>query len=89
MGDVVKLNRDDAIPADLVIISTSEPMSMCYIETSNLDGETSLKLRQGITATSHLLTTELLRKTPLRIECEKPNRSLDEFVGTLFDENER
>ncbi len=26
----------------------SEPQGMCYIETSNLDGETNLKIRQVI-----------------------------------------
>uniref|UniRef100_A0A5K3EMK7 Phospholipid-transporting ATPase n=2 Tax=Mesocestoides corti TaxID=53468 RepID=A0A5K3EMK7_MESCO len=87
VGDVVKLSSNSAIPADVVILSTSEPMSMCYIETSNLDGETSLKLRQGITATAHLLTIESLRKARLRIECEQPTRSLEEFVGTLYDEH--
>ncbi|KAH9282797.1 Phospholipid-transporting ATPase IA [Echinococcus granulosus] len=87
VGDFVKLTSNCPIPADLVIIATSEPMSICYIETSNLDGETALKLRQGIPPTSGLLTAEALRKARLRIECEQPTRCLEEFVGTLYDEN--
>ena len=38
VGDVVRLESDAFIPADLVLISTSEPEGLCYIETSNLDG---------------------------------------------------
>ena len=30
----------------LYILPFSEPQGMCYIETSNLDGETNLKIRQ-------------------------------------------
>lgn len=89
VGDIVKLISNSAIPADLVILATGEPMSICYIETSNLDGETTLKLRQGLKATSGLITAELLRKTHLRIECEQPTRTLDEFVGTLYDEKNK
>lgn len=33
-------------PADLLLISSSEPQGMTYIETSNLDGETNLKIKQ-------------------------------------------
>ncbi|VDO05952.1 unnamed protein product [Rodentolepis nana] len=86
VGDIVKLTSNSRIPADLVILATGEPMSLCYIETSNLDGETTLKLRQGLTITSGLITAELLRKAHIRIECEQPTRTLDEFVGTLYDE---
>ena len=34
------------VPADIVIVSTSDPDGACYIETKNLDGETNLKVRQ-------------------------------------------
>lgn len=38
VGDIVRLESNDFFPADLVILSSSEPEGMCYIETSNLDG---------------------------------------------------
>ena len=48
VGDIVKVDNDRFFPADLVIISSSEPQGMCYIETSNLDGETNLKIRSAL-----------------------------------------
>ncbi|KAA0196055.1 phospholipid-transporting ATPase IB [Fasciolopsis buskii] len=83
VGDLVKVCNNHGIPADLVLLASSEPQAMCYIETSNLDGETNLKLRQGLPQTSHLLTAEALNAFVGHVECQLPNRKLDEFVGTL------
>jgi P-type E1-E2 ATPase len=46
VGDVVKVDNNELFPADMVLLSSSEPQAMAYIETSNLDGETNLKIRQ-------------------------------------------
>ncbi|KAK6173412.1 hypothetical protein SNE40_016867 [Patella caerulea] len=83
VGDIVKVLNGGFFPADLILLASSEPQAMCYIETSNLDGETNLKLRQGTTHTSDVLTSEDLFNMKGVIECELPNRHLYEFVGNI------
>ena len=45
-GDVVKVLSEQQIPADLVLLHSSEVKGNLYIETKNLDGETNLKTKQ-------------------------------------------
>ncbi|KAH8401387.1 hypothetical protein KR009_005099 [Drosophila setifemur] len=83
VGDIIKVSINTFFPADLILLSSSEPQAMCFIETANLDGETNLKIRQGVTATASLLETKDLQRLDGRIECELPNRHLYEFNGVL------
>uniref|UniRef100_A0A1A7YXS2 Phospholipid-transporting ATPase n=1 Tax=Iconisemion striatum TaxID=60296 RepID=A0A1A7YXS2_9TELE len=83
VGEVVRAANGDHLPADLVILSSSEPQGMCYIETSNLDGETNLKIRQGLQVTADIKEIDNLIHLSGRMECESPNRHLYEFVGNI------
>jgi hypothetical protein len=87
VGDIVKIesrNTFHAIPADILIISSSESGGIAYIETSSLDGymlfqcctnlfyqisrETNLKVRQALPETSHISTDELLQSFEATIQ---------------------
>ncbi|XP_063732324.1 phospholipid-transporting ATPase IA isoform X2 [Eleginops maclovinus] len=83
VGNIIKVNGGDFVPVDAVFLWSSEPQGMCYIETSNLDGETNLKIRQGLQVTSDIRDIDSLMRLSGKMECESPNRHLYEFVGNL------
>lgn len=67
----------------------SEPQGISSIETSNLDGETNLKIRQALPETSKFLDTTDLSRFTATVECEQPNRHLYEFTGNLKETNKK
>ncbi|XP_066567022.1 phospholipid-transporting ATPase IC [Amia ocellicauda] len=90
VGDIVRLKKNDFIPADILLLSTSEPNSLCYVETAELDGETNLKFKMGTKVTHERLQTEhQLANFDAMIECEEPNNRLDKFTGTMKWRNDR
>jgi len=47
VGDIVKVQQDEPISADLLILKTTDEKGACYVETKNLDGETNLKQKHA------------------------------------------
>ncbi|KAF8007990.1 hypothetical protein BT93_K1858 [Corymbia citriodora subsp. variegata] len=82
VGNIVWLRENDEAPCDLVLLGTSDPLGLCYIETAALDGETDLKTRVVPSACLGI-DPELLHKIKGVIECPSPDRDIRRFDANL------
>ncbi|KPV72527.1 uncharacterized protein RHOBADRAFT_55632 [Rhodotorula graminis WP1] len=83
VGDVVLLKENDQIPADVVVLATSDPDGVCFVETKNLDGETNLKPRKSLKATMGIGNEEDVEHARFWIDSEPPHANLYSYNGVL------
>ncbi|KAM4528220.1 phospholipid-transporting ATPase ID-like [Odontesthes bonariensis] len=84
VGDIIKLENNQCVTADLLLLSSSEPLNLVYVETTELDGETNLKVKQALTVTGDIGDNiEALASFNGEVRSEPPNNRLDKFKGTL------
>ncbi|KAK4376517.1 hypothetical protein RND71_002813 [Anisodus tanguticus] len=89
VGDIVKVEKDQFFPADLLLLSSCYDDAVCYVETMNLDGETNLKLKQALDVTSSLHEDSHFKDFKALVKCEDPNANLYTFVGSMeYDEQQ-
>ncbi|XP_030479940.1 probable phospholipid-transporting ATPase 4 [Cannabis sativa] len=88
VGDIVKVNKDEYFPCDILLLSSSFEDGICYVETMNLDGETNLKVKRCLEATLCLDKDQEFSHFRAMIRCEDPNPQLYTFVGNLEFKNE-
>lgn len=84
VGEVIKIFENETVPSDIVLLATSDPTGVSYIQTVNLDGESNLKTRYA--------RQETVVKKPEQgsitgcLYCEEPNRNIYEFTAYMdFD----
>jgi len=91
-GDIVRVDDRTEIPADIVLLATSEEAGLGYVETSNIDGETNLKIKgsaptalDGSGPAWGCSKEEALSMNSwvLELECEPENERIHSFEGTL------
>ncbi|KAJ8479625.1 hypothetical protein OPV22_023352 [Ensete ventricosum] len=83
VGDIVKVEKDQFFPADLLLLSSSYEDGICYVETMNLDGETNLKVKRSLEVTLALDDDAAFRNFTATIRCEDPNPNLYSFIGNF------
>lgn len=84
VGDLVKIYEDELFPADLVLVATSSPERICFVQTGSLDGEKSLK-KKWIPRLIHEVVPQTGRPFEFTGQCEAdaPGRDLEKFHGLI------
>ncbi|GAA6022484.1 hypothetical protein JCM10207_008529, partial [Rhodosporidiobolus poonsookiae] len=83
VGDVVLLKENDQIPADVVVLATSDADGLCFVETKNLDGETNLKPRKALKATMGIQNEEDVEHAQFWVDSEPPHANLYSYNAVL------
>ncbi|XP_021700872.1 probable phospholipid-transporting ATPase IIA isoform X1 [Aedes aegypti] len=82
VGDLIVVEKDERVPADLILLRTSDKSGAVFVRTDMLDGETDWKLRLAVPATQKLATHNDLFNIGASLYVEKPQRDIHTFIGT-------
>ena len=84
VADIVKVTKDEYFPSDILLLASSDPKGMAYIETKNLDGETNLKHKVSYKDSHGEFKNEKnLDAFEGNIKCEEANEIIYQFNGVL------
>ena len=97
VGNIIKIYKEELIPADVIIIKSALKKGLCYMQTSNLDGESQLKPREALLITHkeiHNKANEInnffdYKDDHFFIETFPPNKDIYDIKGTLFYKNNK
>ena len=91
VGEIIEISANQRIPADLILLLTTNESGTVFIRTDQLDGETDWKLRKSIPwlQKKYYNCPKKLCLSKGIIETTQPNENIYEFQGNFIsiDEN--
>ncbi|KAK3350785.1 hypothetical protein B0H65DRAFT_98865 [Neurospora tetraspora] len=89
VGDIVQLQRDENVPADMVLLHATGPNGVAFIETMALDGETNLKSKQACPLLlDHCSSINAMAHCDATVVSEDPNLDLYNYEGRVTENGE-
>jgi P-type E1-E2 ATPase len=83
-GMVVKVHENEFFPADMILLYSSGPKGIAYIETKNLDGETNLKHKvTNKEVMAHCSSEEKAGAFRAQVQSEGPSDKIYQFDGMM------
>ena len=97
VGNIIKIYKEELIPADVLIIKSSLKSGLCYMQTANLDGENALKPREAFSFTQKKVRNKAetikeifdYNNQHFCLEVLPPNKDIYNIEGTVFCDNKK
>lgn len=77
------LSNNETVPADILLLRSSDPHGVCYIDTCDLDGETNLKRREVVRGFAEKQNEFAASKFTSRLEVDPPSTKIYRFHGAM------
>lgn len=89
VGDIIQLEKNERVPADMILIHTTDKSHTIFLRTDQLDGETDWKLRKPIALTQAIPDIKQLLYTDSYIIADPPNKQIYNFKGVYSSGTKR
>lgn len=80
VGDMIEVSHNERIPADMLLIYTTDQAGTIFLRTDQLDGETDWKLRKPIQLCQKSFK-DLNKPGEFKFVIEEPHKAIYEFKG--------
>ncbi|XP_043283493.1 phospholipid-transporting ATPase VD isoform X2 [Venturia canescens] len=87
VGDLIHLSNNEIVPADILLLRSSDPQGFAFLDTCNLDGETNLKQRQVVRGFVDLQDSFQPSKFRSVVEVDRPSTKIYRFYGAVVHPN--
>ena len=82
-GDIIQLNKNERVPADMVFLHTTDKSKTIFLRTDQLDGETDWKLRKPVATTQELNDVRKLINEDYYLIVDPPTKHIYQFKGVF------
>lgn len=83
VGDIIQLEKNERVPADMVFLHTSDKAKTIFLRTDQLDGETDWKLRKPVATTQELSDVKKLVNDDYYLIIDPPTKHIYSFKGVF------
>jgi phospholipid-translocating ATPase len=83
VGDIIQLEKDERVPADMVLLYTNDKSNTIFLRTDQLDGETDWKLRKPVAVTQEIGDPSRIAGEEGFVEADPPSKQIYYFKGRL------